>query len=180
MIELRSGLATNPHLLSLLNVKHLVFVTPDLYFDTASENSEKSPPTGGATAIQGEVVNIDGISFGLVRNSVGPLPRHFLVPSVTGVRKIPRLQGDALEAQPRPANENQDDAGASAVFKRGITELTWNSLAEDFLGTQTFDTSGSLEITYRADVIDVAVTPSTVNRFLVINELYHPIQPKIA
>ncbi len=173
-IELWTGLATNPHLLSLLNVKHLVFVTPDLYFDTAPENSEKSIPAGGATAIQGEVVNIDDISFGLVRNSVGPLPRHFLVPSVTGVREIPRLQGDAFEAQARPASENQDDASASAVFKRGITELTWNSLAEDFLGTQGFDTSGSLDVAYRADVIDIGVTPSAGNRFLVINERYHP------
>jgi hypothetical protein len=163
MIELRSGLARNPHLLSLLNVKHLMFVTSDLYFNTAPENSEKSTPTAEATAIQGEVVNIDGISFVLIRNSVEPLPRHFLVPSVTGVREIPRLQGDAFEAQARPASENQDKASASAVFKRGINELAWNSLAENFLGTQ-----------YHADVIDVRVTRSNVNRFLVINERYHP------
>ncbi len=174
MIELRSGLDINPYLLSLLNVKYLVHVTPDLYFNTAPENSEKSTPTVGATAIQGEVMNIDGVSFGLVRNSVAPLPRHFLVPSVTGVREIPRLQADAFEAQARAVSENQDEASASAVFKRGINELAWNSLAENFLGTQAFDTSGSLDVAYHADVIDVRVTPSTVNRFLVINERYHP------
>jgi hypothetical protein len=174
MIELRSELATNPHLLSLLNVKYLVFVTPDLYFNTAPEKSEKSTATVGATAIPGELVTIDDVSFGLVRNSVGPLPRHFFVPSVTGVREIPRLQGDALEAQARPASKDQGDASASAVFKRGITELSLNSLAEDFLGTQAFDTSGSLDIAYRGDVIDVRVTPSTVDRFVVLNERYHP------
>jgi hypothetical protein len=173
-IELWTGLGINPYLLSLLNVKYLVHVTPDLYFNTAPEKSEKSTPTVGATAIQGEVMNIDGVSFGLVRNSVAPLPRHFLVQSVTGVRQIPRLREDAFEAQAHPASENQDDAGASAVFKRGITELTWNSLAEDFLGTQAFDTSGSLDVAYHADVIDIGVTPSAGNRFLVINERYHP------
>ena len=173
-IELWTGLATNPYLLSLLNVKYLVFVTPDLYFNTAPENSEKPTPTAETIAVQGEVVNIDGISFGLIRNPVGPLPRHFLVPSVTGVREIPRLQGDAFEAQARPATENQDEASASAVFKRGIAELTWNSLAEEFLGTQAFDTSGSLDVAYHADVIDIRVAPSTVDRFLVINERYHP------
>jgi hypothetical protein len=146
MIELRSELATNPHLLSLLNVKYLVFVTPDFYFNTAPEKSEKSTATVGATAIPGEVVTIDDVSFGLVRNSVGPLPRHFFVPSVTGVREIPRLQGDA----------------------------SLNSLAEDFLGTQAFDTSGSLDIAYHGDVIDVRVTPSTVDRFVVLNGRYHP------
>jgi hypothetical protein len=172
-IELRK-LATNPHLLSLLNVKYLVFVTPDLYFNTAPEKSEKSTATVGATAIPGKVVTIDDVSFGLVRNSVGPLPRHFFVPSVTGVREIPRLQGDALEAQARPASEDRGDASASAVFKRGVTELSLNSLAEDFLGTQAFDTSGSLDIAYHGDVIDVRVTPSTVARFVVINERYHP------
>jgi hypothetical protein len=174
MIELRSGLGINPYLLSLLNVKYLVHVTPDLYFNTAPEKSEKSTPTVGATAIQGEVMNIDGVSFGLVRNSVAPLPRHFLVQSVTGVRQIPRLREDAFEAQAHPASANQDDASASAVFKRGITELTWNSLAEDFLGTQAFDTSGSLDVAYHADVIDIGITPSAGNRFLVINERYHP------
>jgi hypothetical protein len=83
MIELRWGSGVNPYILALLNVKYLVDLTPELYFNTASDNSEKPTPT----AIQGEVVNIDGISFGLVSNNVAPLPRHFLVEKVTGVTK---------------------------------------------------------------------------------------------
>ncbi len=173
-IELWTELATNPYLLSLLNVKYQVFVTPDLYFNTASKDVDKLTATLRGAAVPTEIVNVEGISFGLLTNPHAPLPRHFLVPSVTGVREIPRLQADAFEAQARSASENQDEASASAVFKRGINELAWNSLAENFLGTQAFDTSGSLDVAYHADVIDVRVTPSTVNRFLVINERYHP------
>jgi hypothetical protein len=34
--------------------------------------------------------------------------------------------------------------------------------------------SGSLVVTYRADMIDIRVMPSTSDRFVVINERYHP------
>jgi hypothetical protein len=169
LIELRWGSEVNPYILALLNVKYLVDLTPDLYFNTASDNSEKATPT----AIQGEVVNMDGISFGLV-SSVAPLPRHFLVEKVTGVLDTPRLQGEALEARAHPASESQDGAGASANVQEKIVQLTSHSLAEDFRGTETFDTSGSLNVAYHGDVIDVRVTPSARERFLVLNERYHP------
>src|SRR5262249_17510810 len=34
--------------------------------------------------------------------------------------------------------------------------------------------SGSLEVAYQGDVINVRVSPSTRERFLVVNERYHP------
>jgi hypothetical protein len=176
IIELRSVSDIHPALLSLLNVKYLVLLTPDLYFNMTSETSDKSlnQLTLGSIAHLAEVVNIDGTSFGLIRNSLPSLPRHFLVEKVTGVQETPRLQGDALEAHPHPASESQDRAGESALARNRIDQLTSHSLAEDFRGIETFDTSGSLDVAYYGDMIDVRVTPSARERFLVLNERYHP------
>jgi hypothetical protein len=173
-IDLRSMSDINPALLSLLNVKYLVVLTADLYFDTASQNSDKSRrilPLG-IPSHEGEVVEIDGISFGLIRNSVAPLPRHFLVEKVTGVEGTPSMEGAALQA--RPARERPGAAGAATLVRERIDELTSHSLAEDFHGAQVFDGSGPLVVTYRADAVDIRVTPSNRDRFVVINELYHP------
>ena len=173
-IELRRMSHVNPELLSLLNVKYLIVTTPDLYFNTASKNSEQSPLTLVDIASPGEVVNIDGISFGLIKNPVAPLPRHFLVEKVTGVRETPRVQGGALEAPAHPTSERQDSTGASALARERIDQLTSHSLAEDFRGTETFDASGPLEVAYHDDVIDIRLTPSSRDRFVVLNERYHP------
>jgi hypothetical protein len=170
MIELRWASAVNPYVLALLNVKYLVDMTPDLYFNTASDNTEKATPT----VIQGEVVNMDGISFGLITNPVAPLQRHFMVERVTGVQEIPRLQGDALEARAHPAAQTQDGAATSALVRERVGGLTQHSLAEEFSGTETFDATGSLDVTYQGDMIVVGVTPANRERFLVINERYHP------
>jgi hypothetical protein len=105
---------------------------------------------------------------------VAPLPRHFLVETVTGVQETPRMQGEVLEARAHPANDSQDAAGTSALIQERIVQLTSHSLAEDFGGTQTFDASGPLSVTYHDDRIDIRVTPSSRERFLVINERYHP------
>jgi hypothetical protein len=173
-IELRRMSDINPNLLSLLNVKYLIVTTPDLYFNTASKNSDQSPLTFVDIASPGEVVNIDGVSFGLIKNPVAPLPRHFLVEKVTGVRETPRVQEGALEAPAHPASERQDSAGASALARERIDQLTSHSLAEDFRGTETFETSGPLDVAYHDDVIDIRLTPSSRDRFVVINERYHP------
>jgi hypothetical protein len=176
MIELRSISDVNPALLSLLNVKYLVLPTTDFYFNTSSGNPDTSCgllPVSG-TAYPCEVVNIDGISFGLIRNSVAPVPRHFLVEKITGVRGTPSMREAALEAPADPASEDQDGTGTRAFARERIDQLTSHSLAEDFRGSQRFDPSGPLQVTYNADVIDVRVTPSNRDRFLVLNERYHP------
>jgi hypothetical protein len=112
------------------------------------------------------------MSFGLIKNPVAPLPRHFLVERVTGVRETPRVQGAALEAPARPASDRQDSAVALARGR--IDQLTSHSLAEDFRETETFDASGPLDVAYHDDVIDIRLTPSSGDRFVVINERYHP------
>ena len=174
MIEMRSMSDVDPALLSLLNVKYLVLATAQLYFDTPSESADVShwALTLNDTTRPDEVVNIDGISFGLIRNSVTPLPRHFLVEKVTGVQDTPAMQGATLEAH--LAGASQDGAGAAEVAREGIDQLTSHSLAEGFHGSETFDTAGQLEVAYRADVIDIHVAPSNRDRFVVLNERYHP------
>jgi hypothetical protein len=167
-------LSTNPYLLSLLNVKYLIFATADLYFNTASKDADKLTAMLAGTTIATEVVNIDGISFGLITNPLAPLPRHFLVERVTGVDEIPRLQADTLEARAHPAINGQDNATAPVLVREQANRLTSRSLAEDLRGTDAFDTTESFEVAYQGDVIDVHLTPSRRERFLVINERYHP------
>ncbi len=166
-IELRSLRDISPQLLALLNVKYIVVVTPDLYFNVDCEERRCREPrdilTLDGDKYAGEIVTIDGIRFGLVPNSVEPLPRHFLVESVTGVTQPPRLIGDKSEVNSptRPVIED-------------VSQLRRHSLAEKFVGTKTFDSSGILHVAYRGDVIDVDVTPSSRERFVVLNERYHP------
>jgi len=175
MIELRGMSNINPFLLALLNVKYLLVLTPNLYFNTLSENWNESMSALGGITSPAESVNIGGILFGLVTNSIAPLPRHFFVANVTGVEETPRMHGEALEARTRPAaSKSQDGTGDSVLSHVSIDQLTSNSLAEDFGGTQKFDTSGSLVITYHDDKIDIRVTSSSQDRFVVINERYHP------
>jgi hypothetical protein len=102
------------------------------------------------------------------------LPRHFLVEKVTGVRDIPRLQDDALEAGARAAAQTQAEAATSADLRESVDGLTSHSLAEEFSGTRTFDASGPLIVTYGGEMIVVRVAPSNQERFVVINERYHP------
>jgi hypothetical protein len=173
-VEMRSISDVDPNLMSLLNVKYLIALTPSLYFNTASEESDRSTPSVGGPADRSEIVNIGGVSFGLMRVSLPPLPRHFLVQNITGVREAPRVQGATLEARARPAIDSQNAEGASASVREKIDKLTSHSLVENFGGVQLFDASGSLEVIYSDDFIDARVTPSTRDRFLVINERYDP------
>ena len=103
MIELRSMSDINPELLSLLNVKFIVVPTADLYFNATAGSADKTGamPAAGDAAYPGEVVNVGGISFGLIRNPVAPLPRQFLAERVTGVEETPILRGAVLEARAR-------------------------------------------------------------------------------
>ena len=176
VMELNSMLDVNPDLLSLMNVKYLVIPTADLYFNTASPDSDGSHTTlvPGDTISRVEVVNIDGISFGVIENSLAPLPRYFLVEQVTGVREIPRMTGGALEAHAYSTDESHNGPRVSALAREKIDRLTSHSLVEDFRGSQTFDASGQVHGSFRDDVIDFRVTPSTRDRFLIVNERYHP------
>jgi hypothetical protein len=149
MIELRSMSGINPALLSLLNVKYLITPTADLYFDTPSASSDKSPEARapGGSAHAAGVMDVDGISLGVTKNSIAPLPRHFLAERVTGVRETPRMQGAALEARASPERKGEDGTGTPDVVSEGIGQLTSHSLVEDFRGSQVFDASGPLDVT---------------------------------
>jgi hypothetical protein len=86
--------------------------------------------------------------------------------------KLPRVREGALEAPARPASDRPDSAFALARGR--IDQLTSHSLAEDFRGTEIFDASGPLDVAYHDDVIDIRIIPSSRDRFVVIDERYHP------
>ncbi len=164
-IELNSMRDISPQLLALLNVKYIVVVTPDLYFNVDCTNLCRE--SGNILTLEGvdypgEIVTVDGIRFGLIRNLEAPLPRHFLVESVTGVTQTPRLMSD----------KSEPSSSANPVI-HDVSQLLRHSLVENFVGTKRFDAGGNLQVIYRGDVIDVAVTPSDRERFVVLNERYH-------
>jgi hypothetical protein len=164
-VELTSIRDVDPMLLALLNVKYIIVLTPDLYFDVPSTGAAHP---GNILTLDGfpqagEIAAVDGVTFGVIRNPMEPLPRHFLVGTVTGVAEEPQLITRAGDRPPE---------GKPAI--NDVGRLRRHSLAENFPGTKTFDTSGTLGVTYRGDRIDVRVSASDKERFLVINERYHP------
>jgi hypothetical protein len=165
-IELNSMQDIEPKLLALLNVKYILVATPDLYFDVASSNSiidRRNILTLGGVTYAGEVVDIDGITFGLLRNPVEPLPRQFLVETVTGVPRAPDWVENIDSKTQRP----------DAVIA-DVGSLKTHAFAEHFAGTRRFDAEGRLDVSYKGEIIDVRVNRSEQPRFIVINERYHP------
>jgi hypothetical protein len=86
------------------------------------------------------------------------------------VQETPRVKGAVLEA---PAVRENGAAGSALVQER-IEGLTAHSLAEGLSRTETFDSSGPLEVTYSGDFINVRMVPSNRDRFVVLNERYDP------
>jgi hypothetical protein len=173
-LEFQSAQDVDPALLALLNVKYIIFFTPDLYFNVASSSGQdpRAALTIGGTTYPGETMNIDGVKFAVVRNPVTPLPRHFLAESVTGVPQAPRFVTESSTTAP----DGKIDAPAtSIVLTNQIARLTRHSFAEGLTGTDSYDASGTLLVSYRDDIIDVRVAPSKQERFVVINERYHPM-----
>jgi hypothetical protein len=165
-IELTSVSQVDFHLLALLNVKYILVPTADLYFNIASgrlDNIKREIRTVEGANYTAETVTIDGVAFGVLRNPVEALPRHFFVKTVTGIAQAPQFRLD------RTSERDNDNSVIS-----DIGHLREHSLAEKFSGTRSFDASGELNVTYKGDTIDVQVPPSHQNRFVVLNERFHP------
>jgi Bacterial membrane protein YfhO len=165
-IELASLSDINFHLLALLNVKYILLLTPDLDFNVALaefDDPQRRIWSSEGVAYTADMVTVDGVVLRTVRNPVEPLPRHFLVGTVTGVSRTPQVRASC--------------ASKSASFDPEICDiggLRDHSFAEKFTGAQTFDPRGDLNVTYQGDRIDVQVSPSDQKRFVVVNERYHP------
>jgi hypothetical protein len=165
-IELTSISDADFQLLALLNVKYVLLLSPDLYFNVpsgAAGNVQRKIRSLEGATYTAEVVTVDGISFGALRNPVEALPRHFLAGSVTGVSQTPQVRLGLTSA---------NNPGAPIISDIG--RLREHSFAEKLSGTQTFDAGGDLAVTYQGDAIDIWVSPSIQRRFVVVNERYHP------
>ena len=157
-------------LLAFLNVRYFLVLTPDVYFNVATRDlpaqCDKQDFAIGDKIYPLLKRDIAGISFRYLENPVKPLPRHFLVGQVSGSQEPP-IPLSTLPISPTNSGIR--------LFERQTNDLTHTSFAERcFDGTRQFDASGDLSVSYRGDVIDVRVTPSAQERFLVLSESYNP------
>ncbi len=157
-------------LLAFLNVKYLLVLTPDIYFDVAtrglSGEETKSFVTIAGRNYPIRTADAGGIPLHYIVNPVKPLPRQFMVRRVIGSKAPPAI-ADPLE----PAKSTTD----IHIFADQTDDLTQTSFVEGrFDGTsRSFDASGPLTVSYRGDVIDIRVAPSAQERFVVLTETYN-------
>ena len=162
-------------LLAFLNVKYLISLTPDIYFDFPTA------PTVARTAVRpimiGDVkytpksYEIEGIRFNFIENPIDVLPRHFFAERVLGSVDAPTPLGRLYSEASAP-----DKPSFLHIFVNQSDDLRQMSYVEGLeVGKVTqFDTSGRLDVVYRGDRIEVSVTPSNRQRFLVINQTFNP------
>jgi hypothetical protein len=164
-IEFQPGQQLNPAVLALLNVKYFVELNPDLYFNVAGADKDAS----SAAPSQENVIekNIEGRNIRYVENPVPPLPRHFLAASVVGLDTYPTFEPTGSKARDR------SDRGG-VIFGDDLQGLLKQSFAEGMVGTEDFDADGPLNVTYDDDEINIRVSPSNRDRFVVLNMRFHP------
>ncbi len=164
-IEFGSMQDFDPALMALLNVKYVISASTDLYFDVVgsspSDQAAAAPSSGTPTS--NKSVDVDGVRFDVAVNSVTPLPRYYLAPTITGVSTTPRLL---------PATAPASSASDASII-HDVSSLRDNALVEGLTGIRDYDAEGELRVSYTGDLIDVRVPPSDRMRFVVLNERYH-------
>ena len=100
------------------------------------------------------------------------VPRHFLVEQVIG-------SADAPKPLKRPYSETSAPGklGFLHIFVNQTDDLRRKSYVEGTRRRQSYGTTihlVSFDVTYRGDRIEVSVTPSQRERFLVINQTFNP------
>ena len=157
-------------LLAFLNVKYLLVLTPDIYFDVVtrglSGEEDKSFVTIGGRNYPLQTTDVGGVPFHYIVNPVKPLPRQFMVHKVIGSEAPPAIADPMELAAPKKGIR---------IFADQVDDLTQSSFVEGrFVGaTETFDASGPLMVFYHGDVIDIRVAPSAQERFVVLTENYN-------
>jgi len=132
-------------LLAALNVKYVVLVDPSFWFN----------PAPGGPIPPFDVARLD------VRENPYPVtPRAFFTAEVTVADEPARLPGDDGR---RPAPKDPP-----------IGDPARHSVAERFPAPRQFSTDGTLDARFDGDGVHVRVDPSLEDRFLVLNEMYHP------
>jgi hypothetical protein len=132
-------------LLAALNVKYVVMVDRSLWFNPAPGGAD--PP-------------LDPARLQVIENPNPVTPRAFFAARVSPAGPAPRFPGDDGRRPPRSDPPVENPAS--------------HSLAEGFAAERQLLTAGTLDATFDGDRILVRVDPAAEDRFLVLNELYHP------
>jgi hypothetical protein len=132
-------------LLAALNVKYLVTVDRSLWYNPAPGGAD--PP-------------LDPATMKITENPDPVTPRAFFAARVSPAGPTPRLAGDDGK---RPAPNDPP-----------IEEPARHSVAEGLDAERQFSTAGPIDATFDGDHVLVRVDPAAEDRFLVLNELYHP------
>ncbi len=89
------------------------------------------------------------------------------------VNPYPVLQRAFFAESIEPVSSAQ--AARDAIFKKNrIVDVKKQSFVESDLPKKTYSTEGDLHISEKGDALEITVTPSDKERFLVLNELYFP------
>lgn len=132
-------------LLAALNVKYVVMVDRSLWYN---------PAPGGP------VPPLDPARLDVRVNPHPVTPRAFFAARVSPAGPKPLLVGDDGR---RPAPKDPP-----------IEQPARHSVAEGFSAERQFSTAGTIDAAFDGDRVLVRVDPTGEDRFLVLNELYHP------
>jgi hypothetical protein len=133
------------HLLAALNVKYAVVVDRSFWFNAGPGGPDRP---------------FDVQRLQVLENPFPVTPRVFFARRVSPAGATPRFPGDDGQ-RPAPPDPLVD-------------EPSQHSVAEGWEAERQFSTAGALDATFDGDHITVQVEPSSEERYLVLNEQYHP------
>jgi hypothetical protein len=154
-------------LLAFLNVKYLIVLTPEVYFNfptpSGVTNADVREISIGGAMYPLQSRDVAGIRFNFLENPVSVLPRHFLAEQVIGNTDTPT----PLD-RPYYGPSAADKSSFLHVFVNQTDDLRRQSYVEGFDANKIteFDASGQLDVTYSGDRIEVGIRPSDRARFV--------------
>lgn len=132
-------------LLAALNVKYLIVVDRSLWYNPGPDQPHKP---------------IAADRMEVVENPYPVTPRVFFASTVSPAGEDALFPGDGGV---RPASDDPHIIDPAVI-----------SVAEGLLAERQFSTAGAISPTFDGDRITVRVEPAAEDRFLVLNEMYHP------
>ena len=135
-------------LLSVLNVKYAVVASPSLLF-----NVPATPRSAGRGASPGDLT--------ILENPLPVVPRAFFAATI--------VPGAPIGTGPRRPVTSDELGGILPA------DPTRESMVEGLPASRSFETTAaSIQAAYQGDRVQIQVEPAQTERFLVVNELYHP------
>jgi hypothetical protein len=133
-------------LLAALNVKYVVMIDRSFWYN---------PAPGGP------LPPFDVSLLDVTESPIPVTPRAFFSARVTPARAVPRLAGDDGR-RPPPRDPP-------------IEQPVRHSVAEGFPTSRRLSTEGMIDAKFDGDRVHVRVDSSDEDRFLILNEMYHPL-----